>query len=320
MLLALDDGVETPLGFDKAAIGIASSEIVHLASAFRRFGVLKIDLSDGATYFSPQACAMHGLPVSSEPIKVVDLLSRIHPVDAERILDAFETAAKARCGWYFNYRLRQANGSVRWARLVEHYRDTPGGGEFVGIVYEFLPRDSGAEVLVSSDGAGAEAIEPSKLVISAATTALHTLDGANGDISREGLRHQAVDISDDDIADLICRHRLYGFFRQDIESGHCYFSQAAHQIYGLPYSPAPANLAELIRRTHPDDAPIVSKAFEAAARHKAMFHVIHRYARTTSYKTLRLIGGYRKTTDGKDELYGSVYEFYDNLSIAGFAS
>jgi hypothetical protein len=51
-----------------------------------------------------------------------------------------------------------------------------------------------------------------------------------------------------------------------------------------------------------------------------MFHIIHRYARATGYKTLRLIGNCRETAEGRTELYGSIYEFYDNLSIVGFSS
>jgi PAS domain-containing protein len=320
LLLALDDGVDTPLDFDKAAIGIASSEIVHLASAFRRFGVLKIDLSNGKMYFSPDACRMHGLPITSGPIEVADLFSQLHPDDAERILDAFDTATKSRCGWYFNYRIRQADGGWRWARLVERYRSTPSGGEFIGIVYEFMPPAPGAELRIVERDADDGRESHSRMVLTGATSAIHLVEGLDPDEDAERLTHPEIDMDPDDVAELICRHRLYGFFRQDIDSGYSYFSQAAYEIYGLPYRSGPANLAEMIRRTHPDDMSLVSIAFEAAAQHKAMFHIIHRYARSTGYKTLRLIGNCRETPDGRTELYGSIYEFYDSLSIVGFSS
>lgn len=320
MLLALDDGVETPLEFDKAVIGIASSEIVRLASAFRRFGVLRIDLGNGAMYFSPDACQMHGLPVTNGPIEVADLFSQLHPDDAERILDAFDTATKSRCGWYFNYRIRQADGSWRWARLVERYLDTPPNGEFIGIAYEFLPPAPTAEIRIRQVEEPGYEKTHCRLMFTGQTTCIHRVEEPLEDRTAERLGHPAIGVGDDDLAELISRHRLYGFFRQDIESGHCYFSQAAHQIYGLPYTSGPANLAEMIRRTHPDDVRLVSLAFEAAARHKAMFHIVHRYARTTSYKMLRLVGNYRETPDGRGELYGSIYEFYDNFPIVGFSS
>lgn len=319
MLLALDDGVETPLDVDMAAIGITSSEIVHLASAFRRFGILKIDLSNGAMYFSADACRMHGLPVTSGPIEVADLFAQLHPNDAERILDAFDTAAKSGCGWFFNYRIRQDDGSWRWARLVERYRHTPTGGEFIGIVYEFMPPDPSAELRIVEREPDGQ-VSRSRMLLDGATAAIRLVESDHSDEAEDRLTHPEIEISSDDVAELVCKHRLYGFFRQDIESGYSYFSQAAHAIYGLPYRSGPANLAEMIRRTHPDDVSLVSTAFEAAARHRGMFHIIHRYARATGYKTLRLIGNCRETAEGRTELYGSIYEFYDNLSIVGFSS
>jgi PAS domain-containing protein len=322
LLLALDDGVETPLDFDKAAIGMSSSEIVQLASAFRRFGVMKIDLSNGAMVFSPDACRMHGLPVTAEPIDVAELFNRLHPEDAERIVDAFDTATRSRCGWSYQYRIRQPDGGWRWARLVKRYRASASGDEFVGIVYDFMPPAPSAELVIQERDlkAGRDIFSRMSMSLTGATSAIHLQDSIHPFRDMARLRHPAIDVGDDDLAELICRHRLYGFFRQDIESGYSYFSRAAYEIYGLPYRSGPANIAEMIRRTHPDDVSLVSTAFEAAARHKAMFHIIHRYARPTGYKTLRLIGNCRETPDGRTELYGSIYEFYDSLSIIGFSS
>jgi hypothetical protein len=135
-----------------------------------------------------------------------------------------------------------------------------------------------------------------------------------------GQDHPDITISQREIALLVSQYRLYGFFRLELETGLIYFSKAAHEIYGMAFSEGPANVSELVARTHPDDIELVYQAFEMAASSKATFHVIHRYAAQKGQdKILRVVGRYREGKTPGGELAGVVYEFYERLNMLGLS-
>jgi hypothetical protein len=127
-------------------------------------------------------------------------------------------------------------------------------------------------------------------------------------------------ISDAEIADLVCAYRLYGFFRQELDTGRCYYSEQACRIYGIDYTGEPVDIPALVRMTHPDDLELVAHTFETAAARKAGFHLIHRQKRPGGeWHFLRLVARYRDGEVAGGELVGMVYEFYDHLHVAGIA-
>ena len=128
--------------------------------------------------------------------------------------------------------------------------------------------------------------------------------------------HEVVGINVAEAADLVTMYRNYGYFRQDLISGQCFYSEQACAIYGVPFTGEAANIPLLISKTHPDDVELVARTFETASRSRCGFHLIHRYIREDGgYKHLRLVVKIRESRVEGGEFIGAVYEFYDYLRL-----
>jgi hypothetical protein len=136
-------------------------------------------------------------------------------------------------------------------------------------------------------------------------------------VREQDLSH--IRMSDSEIAGLVRAYRRYGSFRQEIESGQCFFSQEAYEIYGVPFTERSADIPALVRRTHPDDIELVTSTFETAARERRSFHLVHRYeSELGDYKWIRLVVKVREGRVPGGEFIGVIYEFYDHLSVMAF--
>jgi hypothetical protein len=121
-------------------IEISDTEIIELASAFRRFGYFRNDLSKGELYLSREAAEIHGLPPGDGPVPLTELVKTIHPDDLSDGLQAFEEGVAKRKGWAHIFRMKDGNG-YKLVRLVASFRENgTAEGEIIGIIYEFFER------------------------------------------------------------------------------------------------------------------------------------------------------------------------------------
>jgi hypothetical protein len=126
-----------------------------------------------------------------------------------------------------------------------------------------------------------------------------------------------IGITDAEIIGMFSAYRLFGLWRMDIESGHFFASEDVHEIFGLPYSDGPVNLAELMSKIHEEDRAMIAETFEQASVHKVGFHYVYRVANGLGgYKLVRSVGQFRDDAGGSG-IVGITYEFVEKLRVVG---
>jgi hypothetical protein len=128
-----------------------------------------------------------------------------------------------------------------------------------------------------------------------------------------------IGISDKEIVELVAAYRLYGFWRMDLESGHFFATKDIFTLFGMEYTTGPMNLVVANSKIHPDDYTLVVQALETCIEQKNSFHVIFRLKGSDqNFKFARSVGRYRETPDGRGEMVGVTYEFFERLRAIGF--
>ncbi len=125
-----------------------------------------------------------------------------------------------------------------------------------------------------------------------------------------------IGISDAEIVALASAHRLFGFFRWELDTGHFYASADVFRIFGLTPSSSPMNLVDATASVHPDDLPVLMRAYEHSSATRADFHYIYRVADGNGgYRYIRTAGQFRD--NGQAEIAGITYEMFENLQTIG---
>jgi hypothetical protein len=128
-----------------------------------------------------------------------------------------------------------------------------------------------------------------------------------------------IGISDKEIVELVAAYRLYGFWRMDLESGHFFATKDIFTLFGMEYTKGPMNLVEANSKIHTEDYTLVVQALETCIEQKNSFHVIFRLKGSDqNYKFARCVGRYRETPEGRGEMVGVTYEFFERLRAIGF--
>ena len=127
-----------------------------------------------------------------------------------------------------------------------------------------------------------------------------------------------IGIADAEIINLVAAHRLFGFWRMDLETGHFFASEDIHTIFDLDYSDGPVNLTLLMSRIHEEDRGLIAETFEQASLHRVGFHYVYRVDNGLgSYKKVRSVGKFRDDDSGGG-IVGITYEFVERLRVVGF--
>ena len=103
-----------------------SDELLRLAIRVGGIGIFETDLERGRTRFSPELCAMLGLPVGTE-MASEQAWKFFDARDVPAVRANVETSQSGQ--WSGVYRLVRSDGTVRWASVHgrRHYRDTSDG-------------------------------------------------------------------------------------------------------------------------------------------------------------------------------------------------
>ncbi len=75
---------------DGAPIDISDREIVQLVSAFRRFGLWRVDLDTGLFYGTRDVFDIFDMEFHEGPIGLVEFRDHLHPGDLPMLMESFE--------------------------------------------------------------------------------------------------------------------------------------------------------------------------------------------------------------------------------------
>src|SRR5215813_3000043 len=154
-------GKSKQLGLKKAATARArpvwvineSDELLRLAIRVGGIGIFETDLERGRTRFSPELCAMLGLPVGTE----MDSEQAWQFFDQRDVAAVKANVESAQNGqWRGVYRLVRSDGTVRWVSVHgrRHYRDTSDerlAVRSLGTVVDITPLKETEEALRQSE-------------------------------------------------------------------------------------------------------------------------------------------------------------------------
>lgn len=138
---------------------------------------------------------------------------------------------------------------------------------------------------------------------------------------RPAQRMNHIRIEGEEIAGLLDSHQLFGFWRTELDTGHVFWSSDIFEIYGMEFTEGPINLSLSNSAVHPDDLPYMLELYERASEEKTGFHYILRLRDGPArYKYVRSVGKYRVTEEGREELYGILEQFHEQVPLVGIIS
>jgi hypothetical protein len=128
-----------------------------------------------------------------------------------------------------------------------------------------------------------------------------------------------IHITESEIVELATAFQKIGFWRAEVGSGHFYWSRGIFDIYGMEYSADPIDVSAANAQMHPEDIEPLYSMLEVACAEKTAFHSILRLKRPTGdYGFVRCVGKYRER-DGRGELIGMFYAFFEPLRTVALA-
>lgn len=140
------------------------------------------------------------------------------------------------------------------------------------------------------------------------------IEYAEAVIPKQDLDH--IGLSDAEIVDLVNRRHAVGYWRADLASGHVFWSKKIFDIYGMDYTNGPVNLTAAYTVVHPEDLHFMLELIERAASERIDFHYVLRLKNgQNSFKYVRSVARYRKTGDGREELFGIMEELTDRVRL-----
>ncbi len=97
-----------------------------------------------------------------------------------------------------------------------------------------------------------------------------------------------------------------GSFAWDVDSGQMYWSRETFQIFGYDLD-CPITIDEVVKRTHPDDLPVVRQVIDRATRERLEFEAEHRLLLPDgSIRHVHVLGHPAIADSGRFEFVGAV--------------
>nr|WP_244564424.1 PAS domain-containing protein [Rhizobium sullae] len=93
-----------------------------------------MELETGHFFATEDVHAIFGLPYTTGPANLVELLSRIHDEDRILITQTFEHASRHKVGCHDVYRVDNRRGGYKMVQSVGRFRNN----EIFGVAYEFV--------------------------------------------------------------------------------------------------------------------------------------------------------------------------------------
>lgn len=118
---------------------------------------------------------------------------------------------------------------------------------------------------------------------------------------------ERLELSAEDILDLLTRFEALGIWRIDAQTGECRISRHCLEIYGFSGNEEGLDLAACRDRIHPDDLPVFSEAIATAIERRSSFMITYRVASGQGHRFVRSIGLYRSRGGAGAEVVGITH-------------
>ena len=109
--------------------GLSAQDMMDLMSAYEPFGLWRIELDSGQTFWSSDTYRVLGLEPSQGAADFRWAIQQFHPEDAEMIARVLEEAIERKGSFRFALRLKQTDRSYELIHSVGCYRERQDGTE-----------------------------------------------------------------------------------------------------------------------------------------------------------------------------------------------
>ena len=134
----ISESLKTPQNL--SAIGLADASLLDPLSLFDPYGVWRLDLETGLTYWSRDVFIIHDLPYSDGPVDVMMAINAYHPDDRHLVSQCIEEAVEKKTGFRFVLRLGETSDKCKLVKSTGMYRlNAEGRPELFGTFSEFQP-------------------------------------------------------------------------------------------------------------------------------------------------------------------------------------
>lgn len=128
-------------------LGIDNDELLDVLSQFEPFGLWRLDIDDGLTYWSDDAYLRHGMRPAEGPVDMVRAVRAYHPEDREHVMNCIEDAIRRRSGFRYVLRVSMAGAPVRVIEATGLYRlNEAGQPELIGTYRQVSKRVRSVEI------------------------------------------------------------------------------------------------------------------------------------------------------------------------------
>ncbi|MFP1630792.1 PAS domain-containing protein [Zhengella sp. ZM62] len=109
------------------AIGLAAANLLDVLALFEPFGVWRLDIENGLTYWSEDMYRLHGLEPKPGPVDMIQVIRCYHPDDREHVIGCIEDAITRQSGFRFVLRIGTADEVTGIVEALGRYRVNPEG-------------------------------------------------------------------------------------------------------------------------------------------------------------------------------------------------
>ena len=108
-------------------IGLAAANLLDVLGLFEPFGVWRLDIENGLTYWSEDMYRLHGLEPKPGPVDMIRVIRSYHPDDREHVTGCIEDAITRQSGFRFVLRIGTMDEVTRVVEALGRYRTNPEG-------------------------------------------------------------------------------------------------------------------------------------------------------------------------------------------------
>lgn len=124
---------------DLGEIGLDNASLIDVLSQFDLYGVWRLDVETGMTYWSRDVFIIHNLPFSGGPVDIISAINAYHPEDRAAVSQCLEEALAHKSGFRFVLRLGD-DITYKLVKATGKYRENAKGKpEIYGTFSQFQP-------------------------------------------------------------------------------------------------------------------------------------------------------------------------------------
>lgn len=103
-------------------IGLADANLLDVLTLFEPFGVWRLDIDKGLTYWTRDMFLLHDMEPEDGPVDMIHVIRSYHPDDREHIIGCIEDAVLHRSGFRFVLRIGTKDKVARVVEAMGRFR------------------------------------------------------------------------------------------------------------------------------------------------------------------------------------------------------